>query len=112
MEASVKVFGVVHSESLYNFLWCLASELDKELFEKVAEQLRKEPVLAYKEATIGLHHGTLIHHLGNEVSHWPLDSSILLSVQVIDIDLLIDAFQVNRLSLHCNLIALFRVSLN
>lgn len=79
---------------------------------RISIQHRKEPVLAHKWTPIRLHHCSLVFHFLGYFFDMALHTNVFLQVKVIDIDLLIYTLEVNHFSLQCDLIALFRVSLN
>ena len=107
---------VMSRESIQDCLGYFSALLLMELSKQLAVENREEPVLADEKVSVRLHHGRSFFRL---LEH-PLflffpriaNFSIALILQVIDIDLLISALHVNHLCLHCNLIALFRISLD
>ena len=100
-------------KAMDNTFWHHHSLFTIEGSQHVPVELRKEPILRAEQLSIEVCHHSNFFHLSEEFRlKWrPLSSLISFIIQIVNINLLIHAFQVNRTCLHSYLVSLLWVRL-
>ena len=95
-------------KAMDNTLWHYLALFTKEGSQHVPVKLRKEPILRAEQLSVEVCHHSCVFHLYQEFGDkWrPLSPLVPLIIQIVNIDLLIHAFQINCTCLHSDLISL------